>query len=138
MTSYHIKHITRYRYASSVIDCANQIMLYPIQDASQVLKKHELHISHKPDLEEFVDYFGNRVGIFSVIMPITELTIESDIDIEIYPVVLPETNFTVKEQWEKLSEQREQFPYMDFMMLENFEYENEVAAVIKQLVNFSL
>jgi len=138
MTSYHIKHITRYRYASPVIDCANQIMLYPIQDASQVLKKHELHISHKPDLEEFVDYFGNRVGIFSVIMPITELTIESNIDIEVYPVVLPETNFSVKEQWEKLSEQREQFPYMDFMMLENFEQENEVAAVIKSLVDFSL
>ena len=138
MTSYHIKHITRYRYASPVIDCANQIMLYPIQDAQQVLKKHELHISHKPDLEEFVDYFGNRVGIFSVIMPITELAIESEIDIEIYPVTLPQTNFSVKEQWEKLNEQREQFPYMDFMMLENFEYEDEVAAVIKQLVDFSL
>jgi len=138
MTSYHIKHITRYRYTSSVIDCANQIMLYPIQDASQVLKKHELHISHKPDLEEFVDYFGNRVGIFSVIMPITELTIESDIDIEIYPVILPETNFSVKEQWEKLSEQRELFPYMDFMMLENFEYEDEVATITKRLVDFSL
>ena len=138
MTSYHIKHITRCRYASPVIDCANQIMIYPIQDASQVLKKHELHISHKPDLEEFVDYFGNRVGIFSVIIPITELTIESNIDIEVYPVVLPETNFSVKEQWEKLSEQREQFPYMDFMMLENFEQENEVAAVIKSLVDFSL
>lgn len=138
MTSYHIKHITRYRYASSVIDCANQIMLYPIQDAQQVLKKHELHISHKPDLEEFVDYFGNRVGIFSVIMPITELMIESDIEIEILPAVIPEATSSVKEQWEKLSEQREQFPYMDFMMLENFEKENEVTEVIKSLVDFSL
>src|SRR6185436_7088128 len=100
MTYYNIKHITRYRYAASVIDCANQIMLYPIQDSSQVLKKHELHISHKPDLEEFVDYFGNRVGIFSVIMPITELTIESNIEIEIAPAVLPETNYPVKDQWE--------------------------------------
>ena len=138
MTSYHIKHITRYRYASPVIDCANQIMLYPIQDAQQVLKKHELHISHKPDLEEFVDYFGNRIGIFSVIMPIKELMIESDIEIEISPAVLPENNFSVKDQWEKLNELREQFPYMDFMMLENFEQENEVEAVIKRLVDFSL
>ena len=138
MTSYHIKHITRYRYTSSVIDCANQIMLYPIQDAQQVLKKHELHISHKPDLEEFVDYFGNRVGIFSVIMPITELMIESDIEIEISPAVLPETNHSVKDQWEKLNEQREQFPYMDFMMLENFEHENEVSDVIRNWVDHSL
>ena len=138
MTSYHIKHITRYRYASPVIDCANQIMLYPIQDAQQVLKKHELTISHKPDLDEFVDYFGNRIGIFSIIMPITELTIESDIEIEILPAAVPETNFSIQEQWEKLNELREQFPYMDFMMLENFEKENEVAAVIKRLVDFSL
>ena len=138
MTSYHIKHITRYRYASPVIDCANQIMLYPIQDAQQVLKKHELTISHKPDLDEFVDYFGNRIGIFSIIMPITELTIESDIEIEILPAAVPETNFYIQEQWEKLNELREQFPYMDFMMLENFEKENEVAAVIKILVDFSL
>jgi len=138
MTSYNIKHITRYRYASQVIDCANQLMLYPIQDALQVLKKHELHISHKPEVEEFVDYFGNKVGTFSVIQPITEITIESDIEIEIHPVILPETSFSIKEQWEKLAESREQFPYMDFMMLENFEYENEVTSIIKNLVDFSL
>ena len=138
MTSYHIKHITRYRYASPVIDCANQIMLYPIQDAQQVLKKHELTISHKPDLDEFVDYFGNRIGIFSVIMPITDLTIQSDIEIEILPAAIPETNFSIQEQWGKLNELREQFPYMDFMMLENFEKENEVAAIIQRLVDFSL
>jgi len=138
MTSYHIKHITRYRYTSQVIDCANQVMLYPIQDAHQVLKKHELHISHKPDLEEFVDYFGNRVGVFSVIMPITELLIESDIEIEVAPIVLPVINSSIKDEWEKLSEQTDQFPYMDFMMLENFEYEAEILNVINNLVDRSL
>ena len=104
MISYRIKHITRYRYVSSVIDCANQLMLYPIQDECQVVKRHELHISHKPDVEEFVDYFGNRVGTFSVIVPITELVIESDIEIEVHPVVIPETSYSIKEQWEKLLE----------------------------------
>ena len=138
MTSYHIKHITRYRYASPVIDCANQIMLYPIQDAQQVLKKHEIHISHKPDLEEFVDYFGNKVGVFSVIMPISELVIESDVEIEVALTVLPDTNNSLEDQWKKLAELRDQFPYMDFMMLENFDYENEVTKVIGTLVNHSL
>jgi transglutaminase-like putative cysteine protease len=113
-------------------------MLYPIQDAQQVLKKHELHISHKPDLEEFVDYFGNRVGIFSVIMPITELVIESDIEIEVAAAVFPETNYSVKDQWEKLGELTDQFPYMDFMMLENFEHEGEILNVINKLVDRSL
>jgi transglutaminase-like putative cysteine protease len=138
MTSYHIKHITRYSYASPVIDCANQIMLYPVQDAQQVLKKHELTISHKPELEEFTDYFGNRVGIFSVIQPITELTIESDIEIEVAQTELPEIKYSVKEQWDQLNVSREQFPYMDFMMLENFQHENEVAELINQLVDKSI
>src|SRR5678816_1879828 len=80
----------------------------------------------------------SKIGTFSVIEPITELMIESDIEIEIHPVVLPETSFSIEEQWEKLAESREQFPYMDFMMLENFEHENEVAAIIKNLVDFSL
>jgi transglutaminase-like putative cysteine protease len=113
-------------------------MLYPIQDAQQVLKKHELNISHRPDLEEFVDYFNNRVGIFSVIMPITELMIESDIEIEVAPAILPESNHSVKEQWEKLAELTDQFPYMDFMMLENFDNEDEVIAICKNLVDGSL
>jgi transglutaminase-like putative cysteine protease len=113
-------------------------MLYPIQDAQQVLKKHELHISHKPDLEEFVDYFGNRVGIFTVITPITELVIESDIEIEIAATILAETNYSVKDQWEKLAELTDQYPYMDFMMLENFEHEGEVLSVIKNLASHPL
>lgn len=138
MTSYHIKHITRYRYTTPVIDCANQIMLYPIQDAHQVLKKHELHISQKPELEEFIDYFGNRVGVFSVIMPITELVIASDIEIEVAPISLPASTYSVKEEWEKLGELTDQFPYMDFMMPENFEYEDEVISVINNLVDRSL
>lgn len=138
MTIYHIKHITRYRYASPVIDCANQIMLYPIQDTQQVLKKHELNISHKPELEEFIDYFGNRVGIFTVVNPITDLTIESDIEIGIMPALIPETSYSVKEQWNKLAELREVFPFMDFMMLENFEHENEILSVINKLVDHSL
>lgn len=138
MTSYYIKHITRYQYASPVIDCANQLMLYPIQDAQQVLKKHELVITHKPEVEEFIDYFGNKIGIFSVVQPITELMIVSDIEIEVAPAAVPPAGHTVKEQWEQLAVLREQFPYMDFMMLENFEHENEVLSVIKQTVDFSL
>ncbi|RZK12512.1 MAG: transglutaminase family protein, partial [Hymenobacter sp.] len=33
MPSYKIQHRTRYAYAASVIDCANQLMIYPLPDA---------------------------------------------------------------------------------------------------------
>ena len=64
MPEYHIKHITRYTYASPVIDSANQVMLFPISDLQQEVKQHDLLISHHPSVEVFTDYFGNQVGIF--------------------------------------------------------------------------
>lgn len=73
MPSYKIKHTTRYRYSSTVIDCTNQIKLYPIIDALLEVRMHEINISHNPAIEIFVDYFGNHTGVFSVIKPHTEL-----------------------------------------------------------------
>ncbi len=75
MPKYRIKHITRYSYPSPVIDSANQVMLFPIDDEMQEVKKHELLITHQPSVEVFTDYFGNKVGIFSVIKPHNQLTI---------------------------------------------------------------
>lgn len=60
MPAYKIKHITRYTYASPVIDCTNQIMLYPIIDDRLEVKKHEIKVSNNPEIEVFTDYFGNR------------------------------------------------------------------------------
>jgi transglutaminase-like putative cysteine protease len=75
MADYHIKHITRYTYASTVIDCSNQIMLYPINDSLQIVKTHELKITNDPAVEVFTDFFENRIGVFSVVEPHNELTI---------------------------------------------------------------
>ena len=66
MPKYRIKHITRYSYPSPVIDSANQVMLFPIDDEMQEVKKHELLITHQPSEEVFTDYFGNKVGIEEV------------------------------------------------------------------------
>ena len=69
MLNYRIKHITRYTYNSPVIDSANQVILFPIDDEHQEVKSHELTITYKPDVEIFTDYFGNKVGIFFLIKP---------------------------------------------------------------------
>ncbi|MEP6676411.1 MAG: transglutaminase family protein [Ferruginibacter sp.] len=127
MATYRIKHITRYSYASTVIDCANQIILYPINDEQQLVKKHELIISHHPEIEEFIDYFGNRVGMFSIIKPVNEISIESNIDVETIPstIIYDDITKTAEEKWNSLAEMRDQFPYMDFLTNQNFDcYEN--------------
>lgn len=130
MPKYRIKHITRYSYPSPVIDSANQVMLFPIDDEMQEVKKHELLITHQPSVEVFTDYFGNKVGIFSVIKPHNQLTIESIIEVITKEALVPDTGMAAETQWENLSTVREQFPYMDFMLRETCEAEEEIMAVV--------
>ena len=61
MPDYRIKHITRYTYPSTVIDSANQVMLFPLDDAQQEVKKHDLIITHQPSVELYTDYFGRTI-----------------------------------------------------------------------------
>lgn len=133
MLTYRIKHITRYTYPASVIDSANQVMLFPIDDPQQEVKKHELIITHQPSVEVFTDYFGNKVGVFSVIKPHHELTIQSNIEVILHETVLPENEQPAASQWENLQLIREEFPYMDFMLIEHFEQEEAVKQIVSSL-----
>jgi transglutaminase-like putative cysteine protease len=133
MLKYRIKHITRYTYPSTVIDSANQVMLFPIDDAAQEVKTHELIITHQPSVEVFVDYFGNKVGIFSVIKPHTELTIQSNIEVILHEASLPSNELPAEQQWENLHVIREEFPYMDFMLIEHFDHEEEICNLVASL-----
>lgn len=138
MPTYRIKHITRYSYPSPVIDSANQVMLFPLDDEQQQVKKHDLIITLHPSVEIFTDYFGNKVGIFSVIKPHTELTIRSLIEVITQDAKLPDSEMAADIQWENLAATREQFPYMDFMLLENCESYKEIADVVASLRNESI
>lgn len=138
MPEYRIKHITRYTYPSTVIDSANQVMLFPIEDVQLEIKKHDLIITQHPTVELFTDYFGNKVGIFSIINPHNELTIESIIEVITYETLLPVNEPPVAIQWDHLNIIREQLPYMDFMWLENIESYDEIATVVKSLMNESI
>lgn len=129
MPKYRIKHITRYSYPSTVIDSANQLMLFPLDDEMQEVKNHELHISHQPSVEVFTDYFGNQVGIFSVIRPHAELRIESVIEVITKEVKHPESDLPATAQWAELQVAGEQFPFMDFLLAESCDAKTEIATI---------
>lgn len=137
MSQYRIKHITRYTYPSPVIDSANQVMLFPLNDDQQEVKKHEIVITHQPNVEIFTDYFGNQVGDFSVIKPHTELTIRSTIDVIIHEVQLPADDTDTAAQWEMLNATPEQAPFLDFLALEKFNASTEVEAVASLMIKES-
>lgn len=134
MPKYRIKHITRYSYPAQVIDSANQVMLFPLDDALQEVTKHELLITHQPSVEVFTDYFGNKIGMFSIIRPHRELMIESVIEIFTHEVPLPNDTTAAQTQWDNLTIICEQFPYMDFMLLEKFETKEEITTVVQSFM----
>ncbi|WP_460763693.1 transglutaminase family protein [Niabella terrae] len=130
MPLFKIKHTTRYRYSSPAVDCANQIMLYPIQDNRQSVKTHHLTISAAPQVETFIDYFGNKLGMFSLLAPHRELVIVSDAEVVTTELPLPEDLQDAAKQWTQLSESCRQVPYIDFLQLEDFDSFEELKALI--------
>lgn len=126
MSNYKIRHITRYTYAAPVIDCTNQLMLYPIVDERLEVRSHEIKISHNPPVEIFVDYFGNHIGVFSIIPPHLELLIESIAEVVTKPVALPTDEPDSESQWKEIEKLKQQILYMDLLRQESFSASAEV------------
>ncbi len=137
MPSYTIKHLTHYSYASTVIDCVNQIMLYPIEDARLEVKKHEVKISHNPAIEVFTDFFGNQVGVFSVIHPHSELLIESAAEITTNPILFPMDEASAEEQWQNLKSIKTDVAFMDFLTQEIFPSDDDMKKTLSNVVDLA-
>ncbi|MDB5192888.1 MAG: hypothetical protein JWQ96_2451 [Segetibacter sp.] len=135
MPSYKIKHTTRYTYESNVIDCTNQVMLFPLADGKLEVRKHDLSISYTPTVEVFTDFFGNRVGVFSVIKPHRELLIVSEAEVITKPVLFPMDDQPAQEQWQYLTGLKNKVLFFDYLQREGFESAGEVAQVIKEIVD---
>ncbi len=135
MPRYYIKHITRYTYSSPVVDTTNQIMLYPIDDGNQQLIVQNMTITGNPLIETFTDYFLNKVGMFSLIEPHTELLIKSELEIITNSAPLPDDEEDADLQWEKLEQVCNLFPYIDFLHTESFDSVAELNETINQIFN---
>ena len=138
MPSYKIKHITRYSYSYPVIDCTNQIMLYPIIDGHLEVRNHEIKISGDPNVETFVDYFGNHVGVFSIIKSHTSLLIESVADVITKSINFPTDDMSSHEQWEILRSLKFHTAYIDFLKLEMFTSAPEVKNILGHIISEEL
>ncbi|GAB3426508.1 transglutaminase family protein [Niabella aquatica] len=137
MPSFNIKHITRYSYSSPAVECTNQIMLYPIEDATQNVMSHKIAITKHPTVAIFTDYFGNKVGVFSIVEPHTELLITSEATVITNEVRPPENENPASVQWETLQTVCGLFPYIDFLQQEHLENSEGVAAFITSLYDIN-
>jgi len=121
MPIFKIKHITNYKYESPVRDSANQIILFPIKDDFQKVVKHDLNISGSPEIEIFIDYYGNEVGTFTQNEPHNQLKIFSKVCVETFPKPLPQDDMFSSEQWNSLALMKYEVPYIDYLRQESFD-----------------
>ncbi|UOG74246.1 transglutaminase family protein [Hymenobacter tibetensis] len=135
MPSYKIKHLTRYAYAAPVIDCANQLMIYPLEDERLTVKNHEVSVSYNPETAFFTDYFGNQVGVFTLIKPHTELLIESNLDVVTHPIQFPMDEASAETQWQNLVSLRHDVGYIDFLTPEASALQQEIWRALSEIVN---
>jgi transglutaminase-like putative cysteine protease len=77
MSVFKIIHITKYQYEKPVTESVNEIRIYPYFSEEQEILQHDLTITNYPDVQVYRDYWGNRVGLFSILEPHEELVIES-------------------------------------------------------------
>ncbi|MEE6187582.1 transglutaminase family protein [Niabella digestorum] len=133
MPAYNVKHITRYSYGNPVVECANQIKLYPINDGFQNVLRHKITITKNPNVEVFTDFFGNQVGVFTIVEPLSELQIVSEAEVVTHEIQLPEIESPADKQWGLLREACERLPYIDFLQKEHLEEEENIKSFIHSL-----
>lgn len=113
----YIHHRTHYHYPHWVVDSANQIKLYPLEDEHQHIVDHRLVISRNPPVFTFQDYFGNTTGFFTIIQPHRELSIESFCRVEIRERLLPPRQLA-SSVWTELSLNKWQMKWHDYLYAE--------------------
>jgi transglutaminase-like putative cysteine protease len=132
MPRFKIHHITKYSYQVPVIDSANQVILFPLQDEYQEVVKQKLKITNEPPIERYTDYYGNEVGLFMHSEPHTELIIDSYIEVITYARALPQDKNAKEDQWEQLISLKNEVPFIDFFTVGRFNAVEEVRNLVNE------
>ena len=131
MPEFKIQHITKYSYNNLVRDSANKIILFPMVDIYQDVLKHDLQITGNPEVDTYVDYYGNKVGSFTYTEPHSMLMINSQVSVNTHPRVLPADDVPALQQWEELFNIKYIVPYIDFLKQEYFEGLSELFPLVE-------
>ena len=79
MPIFKIHHITKYEYDRPVKESTNEIKIFPFQCNDQEILQHQLEITDQPEIFQYTDYWGNKIGLFNVLAPHKTLIIESQL-----------------------------------------------------------
>lgn len=135
MPIYHVKHTTKYLYPSPVTDSANQIILSPPSDEQQEIITHEIRIKPGAIVDSYFDYFGNKVGVFTIVEPHTDLIIVVDAEVQTKAVPVPTDFWPAKTQWDSIDELSGEVAFLDFVKFGSYSSLSSIREEIASLAN---
>ncbi len=135
MPIYHVKHTTKYTYPSAVVDSANQIILSPPSDQFQEIIQHEIKIKPLAVIDSYFDYFGNKVGVFTIVEPHADLTVIVEAEVETKPVPVPSDFWSPKSQWETIDKLSIGVDFLDFVKAGNYKSWPNIRSSIASIAN---
>jgi len=135
MPAFYIRHRTQYIYSGLVIDSANQIKLYPAQDAYQRVTEQHVQISMNPPVSTVRDYFGNLTGFFTLLVPHKELIIDSLLAVEIFKNEGLQKKDSATDVWKLINTPENQLLYHDFLKAEEAKCQHEVQSAIHEILS---
>lgn len=135
MSLFYIRHRTHYTYSGMVVDSANQIKLYPINDELQRVNEHRLYISQQPIIQTIQDYFGNTTGFFSLVAPHHELTIDNLMSVEMIARKELTRRESITDLWKEISSEAVQLQYHDFLKAEQALCDQEVQQAVHEILS---
>jgi len=134
MSVFKIHHITRYQYNWPVTESVNEIRIYPYSCPEQEILQHEVEISHQPDVQLFKDYWGNKVGSFSIMESHDELVIESKIIVR--TTLGTQLRVDFHSSFEQLQEETiNNLHFIELMHPDNIEKQNKVVEICEKFYN---
>jgi len=77
MPVFKIQHITKYEYDRLIQESMNEIKIFPLLSPEQEVLQQELLITGNPEVQIFFDYWGNKTGVFNLMPPHGEMSINS-------------------------------------------------------------
>ena len=105
MPVFKIHHITKYVYDRPIKDSINEIKIFPYKDVSQEILQQDLTITGNPEMQVYTDYWGNKVGVFSLVQPHRELIIDSRLVVRTTRSSLLQVNY--HSTWAELEEEKQ-------------------------------
>src|ERR1700754_3081060 len=82
---YSIRHVTRFRYSSSVRQSVMELRMQPRSEGPQALRSFQIVTNPRAQLYAYTDHLGNAVYHFNVLREHEELRIETQAVIEMAP-----------------------------------------------------